>query len=50
MKVFNILNLIPHSLLSHADAVFQVIGALTNLQYPLIKEVGESYSEGGSKN
>ncbi|XP_057669248.1 uncharacterized protein LOC130901716 [Diorhabda carinulata] len=40
MKVFNILNLIPHSLLPHADAVFQVVGALTNLQYPLIKEVG----------
>ncbi|XP_057666779.1 uncharacterized protein LOC130900284 [Diorhabda carinulata] len=49
MKVFNILNLIPHSLLPHADAVFQVVGALTNLQYPLIKEVGQLYYEGIQK-
>lgn len=44
MKIFNILNFIPHSLLPHVDAVFQVIGALTNLQYPLIKEVEQLYS------
>lgn len=45
MKIYNILNFIPYTLLPHADAVFQVIGALTNLQYPLIKEVEQYYTD-----
>ncbi|XP_072394121.1 LOW QUALITY PROTEIN: uncharacterized protein [Diabrotica undecimpunctata] len=49
MKIFKILDFIPYSLLPHADAVFQVIGALTNMQYPLIKEVEQFYPEGASK-
>lgn len=43
MKTFNILNFIPFSLLPHADAVFQVVGAVTNLQYPLIREVEQLF-------
>lgn len=39
IKSFNILNMIPSSLIPHSSQVFQVCGALTNLQFPLIKEV-----------
>nr|CAH7713592.1 unnamed protein product [Callosobruchus chinensis] len=45
MKTYNILDFIPYALLPHADKVFQVIGALTNLQYPLLREVEQFYSQ-----
>ncbi|KAK9727489.1 DDE superfamily endonuclease [Popillia japonica] len=43
MKCYSILNFIPDSLIPEASIVFRVVGALTNLQYPLIKEVEEYY-------
>nr|CAH7769218.1 unnamed protein product [Callosobruchus chinensis] len=46
MKTYNILDFIPYALLPHADKVFQVIGALTNLQNPLLREVEQFYLEG----
>lgn len=46
MKCYSILNLIPQSLTKHSDIVFQVAGALTNLQYPLIKEVEQFFIAG----
>ncbi|KAE9522217.1 hypothetical protein AGLY_017399, partial [Aphis glycines] len=36
---YNILNLIPFSLLKQANSIFQVIAALTNLQPPLLQEI-----------
>jgi ethanolamine ammonia-lyase small subunit len=45
MKTFRILNFLPYNLLRHADAILQVIGGLTNLKNPLIKEVEEKYSD-----
>lgn len=39
MKTFEILDYIPFSLLPYADAVFQVVGVFTNLQYLLLREV-----------
>ncbi|KAJ8937031.1 hypothetical protein NQ314_012114 [Rhamnusium bicolor] len=44
MKCYKILDFIPYSLQSHASCVVQVIGALTNLQPPLIREVAQAYS------
>lgn len=44
MKQYKILALIPRSLFEHGGIVVQVIGALTNLQYPLLEEVKQSYS------
>ena len=38
LKCFKILNLIPSWLRSNADTIFQVVAALVNLQFPLIKE------------
>lgn len=43
MKIYTILNRIPATLLPHASIVFQVCAALTNFQYPLIKEVERMY-------
>jgi hypothetical protein len=45
MKTFRILNFLPYNLLRHADAILQVIGGLTNLKNPLIKQVEEKYSD-----
>ncbi|KAG5895540.1 hypothetical protein JTB14_010684 [Gonioctena quinquepunctata] len=44
MKKFKISDFIPYTLQQHASYVVQVIGALTNLQPPLIEEVKESYT------
>ncbi|KAJ8930652.1 hypothetical protein NQ314_016567 [Rhamnusium bicolor] len=44
MKCYKILDFIPYSLQSHASCVVQVIGALTNLQPPLIREFAQAYS------
>ena len=38
LKCFKILNLILSWLRSNADTIFQVVAALVNLQFPLIKE------------
>ncbi|XP_044746194.1 uncharacterized protein LOC123307815 isoform X2 [Coccinella septempunctata] len=47
MKTYKILNFIPSSLFEQAGVIVQVIGALTNLQRPLIDEVkSDSFSEG----
>ncbi|KAG5872946.1 Zwei Ig domain protein zig-8 [Gonioctena quinquepunctata] len=43
MKVFKILQCISQTLRPYAQEVFQLVGALTNLQYPLIKEVEEYF-------
>lgn len=43
MKKFKILSNITENLIQHATIIFQIVGALTNLQYPLIKEVAELY-------
>ncbi|KAG5861731.1 hypothetical protein JTB14_000615 [Gonioctena quinquepunctata] len=43
MKVFKIQQCIPQTLRPYAQEVFQLVGALTNLQYPLIKEVEEYF-------
>lgn len=45
IKCYKILSFIPQSLVVHAQKVFQVVGALTNLQYPLIREVEEYMGE-----
>lgn len=45
MKSFQILSYIPQTLVPPADAIFQVVAALTNLQFPLIKEIEEYYSD-----
>ncbi|KAF0755907.1 THAP-type domain-containing protein [Aphis craccivora] len=39
IKCYDILNLIPFSLLKQANSIFQVIAALTNLQPPLLQEI-----------
>lgn len=44
MKVYKILNFIQNKLIPYAEEVFQTVGALTNLQYPLIKEVEQYYA------
>ncbi|XP_039295936.1 uncharacterized protein LOC111056826 isoform X1 [Nilaparvata lugens] len=51
IKGYSILEFIPHNLMCYSSKVWQVCGALTNFQYPLIKEVevfyrcGENISE-----
>ncbi|XP_031337295.1 uncharacterized protein LOC116179684 [Photinus pyralis] len=45
IKCFRILNMIPQTLIPHASIIFQLCAAITNLQFPLIKEVGEMYLE-----
>nr|CAH7768889.1 unnamed protein product [Callosobruchus chinensis] len=40
---YKILNMIPASLIPQSTEVFQVCVALTNLQYPLIREVEDLY-------
>lgn len=45
MKIYSILDFIPETLLPYATLIFQVVGALTNLQYPLIKEVEQYFTE-----
>ncbi|XP_031332217.1 uncharacterized protein LOC116162686 [Photinus pyralis] len=43
MKVYRILSFIPSKLIPYAEEVFQTVGALTNLQYPLIREVEQYF-------
>lgn len=43
IKCFNILQRIPQHYMSQISIIFQVCGALTNFQYPLIKEVEDYY-------
>lgn len=43
IKCYNILQQVPHYLISQISIIFQVCAALTNFQYPLIKEVEEYY-------
>lgn len=43
MKVFNILSLVPETLIPYTTIIFQAVAALTNLQYPLIREVEQYY-------
>ncbi|KAK9754568.1 DDE superfamily endonuclease [Popillia japonica] len=43
IKSHKILNMIPEHLIPHASVVFQVCAALTNLRFPLIKEVEGLY-------
>jgi len=45
MKCFKILDKIPQSLIKNASTIFKVVGALTNLQNPLIKEVEDLFDE-----
>lgn len=45
MKSYKILDFIPQTLAPHAEKVCQVVGSLTNLQYPLLKEVQQYFSE-----
>ena len=41
LKDFKILSFVPSYLRCHADILFQLVAALVNLQFPLIKEVSE---------
>ena len=43
MKSFKILSFIPERLFHCSSVIFRTVGALTNLQYPLIKEVSQFY-------
>uniref|UniRef100_A0A6P7GDE3 Uncharacterized protein LOC114340901 n=1 Tax=Diabrotica virgifera virgifera TaxID=50390 RepID=A0A6P7GDE3_DIAVI len=43
IKCYKILSLVPASLVKHSSYVFQVCAALTNFQYPLIREVEDLY-------
>ncbi|XP_031333374.1 uncharacterized protein LOC116163533 [Photinus pyralis] len=43
IKQYLILRMIPSTLIPHASVVFQTCAALTNLQFPLIKEVESLY-------
>lgn len=43
IKSYTILSLIPCTLIPHSSVVFQVCAALTNLNFPLIKEVEHLY-------
>lgn len=43
MKCFKILKFLPHQYIQFGNIILQVIGALTSLQYPLIKEVEKYY-------
>lgn len=43
MKSYKILSFIPDSLFSYSSKIFKTVGALT-LQYPLLKEVAQYYS------
>lgn len=45
MKAYKILQHIPESMVCHASHVFQVVGALTNLQPRLMKEVKDELSD-----
>ena len=42
LKCFKILTSIPSWLRSNADTIFQVVAALVNLQFPLIKEAWDN--------
>ncbi|XP_039301447.1 uncharacterized protein LOC120356562 [Nilaparvata lugens] len=46
IKGYSILEYIPHTLMPFSTKVWQVCGALTNFQYPLIKEVEVFYKCG----
>lgn len=43
IKCFQILQQVPHYYISQISIIFQVCAALTNFQFPLIKEVEEYY-------
>jgi hypothetical protein len=45
MKCYKILSFIPENLCIYASAIFKAIAALTNLQYPLIREVQQFYDD-----
>lgn len=45
LKAYRILNLMPQNLASISSTIFQVCAALTNYQYPLIKEVEMYFKE-----
>lgn len=45
MKTYKILDYVPQSLFSYGSIIFKTVAALTNLQYPLIKEVEQFYSD-----
>lgn len=45
MKSFKILGFIPTSLFPYSSIIFRTTAALTNLQYPLIKEVAEFFPD-----
>lgn len=44
IKCFNILQRVPQYYISQISTIFQLCAALTNFQYPLIKEVEEYYA------
>ncbi|KAK5648114.1 hypothetical protein RI129_003006 [Pyrocoelia pectoralis] len=44
IKCYNILQIIPQHYMSQISVIFQLCAALTNFQYPLIKEVEEYYA------
>jgi hypothetical protein len=46
MKCFKILKFLPQQFIQHGNHIIQLVGALTNLQYPLIKEVEKYYELG----
>lgn len=43
IKGYSILEFIPPKLIPYSSKIFQICGALTNFQYPLIKEVEMFY-------
>nr|XP_015837361.1 PREDICTED: uncharacterized protein LOC107398283 isoform X1 [Tribolium castaneum] len=45
LKCYHILNFLPESLCHYGDIVFKATAALTNLQFPLIKEVAELFQD-----
>lgn len=44
LKCYSILDSIPSNLISQSSKIFQVCGALTNMQFPLIAEVEDLYA------
>lgn len=43
MKCFKILGLIPENMFMYGSTIFKAVAGLTNLQYPLIREVEQFY-------
>lgn len=50
MKSYKILSFIPAEMFKYSTIIFKTVAALTNLQYPLIKEVSQFYTDSEIKS